>query len=174
MIVREIDIRNSPGSSELTAVIRRERDLNEYRLYFKIPQTYAGYLNLSGDPFLAALLLPSMALGERLVIERAPVSLKLLQSVDTIQDIYCQWFSRVKRIDVDAPIKLPADDQTRSMIGCFFTAGVDSFYSLLKNATNCSKDQEQISHLIFVNGFERIHKNREMLAHIRKKNSVCR
>lgn len=38
-------------------------------------------------------------------------------------------------------------------VGAFFTAGVDSFYSLLKNHRLCRND-DRISHVLFVHGFD--------------------
>jgi hypothetical protein len=100
-----------------------------------------------GDPFAAGLLVPSMFIGEDLRIE-APVSRKLISGVDRIQEILTTWNPALRRIQVSgAP---PVDEiSTRgsSTTGCFFSGGVDAWYTVCEH-------QPEISHLILVRGFD--------------------
>lgn len=103
-----------------------------------------------GDPFLAAFLLPCMFLGEALEIE-APVSLKLLQGLDTIQAIFKNWYpGSLSRVHVRAkPIttSTAAESGKPSAAACFFSGGVDSWYSVLTHL-------HEVSALITVKGFD--------------------
>ncbi|MDQ3934519.1 MAG: hypothetical protein M3340_07795 [Actinomycetota bacterium] len=111
-----------------------------------------GWLATGGDPLLAALLLPAMALGEELVIE-APVSAMLYRSAFTAMEIYAAWWGdRYRRV----PLRCgPAAAETRPRppgVGLFFTAGVDSYFSLLKDCENGGRrGHEPVSHLLFAN-----------------------
>jgi hypothetical protein len=88
-----------------------------------------------------------MFAGEDLHIE-APVSSRLLQSVPAIQKLICEWYRDFHTISA-ASTGLHEHAQTaeRSATGAFFSGGVDSVYTLVKN-------QAQISDLILVHGFE--------------------
>ncbi|MBI4320855.1 MAG: hypothetical protein HY675_20375 [Chloroflexi bacterium] len=103
-------------------------------------------LALDSNAFLAASLAPAMRLGGPLRIEGS-VSSRLLASVPKIQDILNLWDRQLKRVPVEGEV-MPAPRETRPRgVGCFFSGGVDSFYTLLKH-------QDEITHLIFVHGFD--------------------
>lgn len=93
------------------------------------------------DFLLPLALLPAMKAGAPL---RLPgrVSLRLLSSVQQIQDIYSMWESLFKRIPVEADTR-DRDAGRASGVACFFSGGMDSFHTLLKH-------QEEISHLIYL------------------------
>ncbi len=55
-------------------------------------------------------------------------------------------FQNLQRIGVDAEVRGGPSDLA-SGIACFFSGGVDSFYTLLKH-------REEITHIIFVHGFD--------------------
>jgi hypothetical protein len=105
----------------------------------------------TGDPFVAALLLPAMASGEDLEVA-APLSPRMLRNVGRVIDIYRAWGQGL------APIRvLSRGDATPgggSGAALCFTAGVDSFYSLLKSERSGGDDDSDISHLLFVHGFD--------------------
>lgn len=108
----------------------------------------------NGDPFVAALLLPAMRLGEQLEIN-SPVSRTLLSSVPRIQSIYKRWDPTLSKVAVKCPVRQEQPDAGRPRnVGLFFSCGVDSFYSLLNNIKNHAKDDDAIDDLIVVNGFD--------------------
>jgi len=99
------------------------------------------------EPFLAASLLLAMRAGEALQIPGV-VSPRLLEGVERIQDIFHVWDRRLKRVAVESlPGLRAAAASHRRGVACFFSGGVDSFYSLLKNAG-------EITALIFVHGWD--------------------
>jgi len=108
----------------------------------------------NGDPFVPALLLLAMRLGEQLEIN-SPVSRKLLGSVPRIQSIYKRWDPTLSEVADKSPIRQGerGADRPRN-VGLFFSCGVDSFYSLLRNIKNHAKDDDAIDDLIVVNGFD--------------------
>ncbi len=76
------------------------------------------------------------------------MSRRLLRSVDRIQDVYCRWVKGAQRIPVEAA-GVHEDPPVAGGVGCFFSGGVDSFYTYLKN-------RGEITDLVLVRGFDRI------------------
>ncbi len=115
----------------------------EYPIFFR---SGTSALTVTPESRITATLLPSMKVGSD-IVEGEPVSPKFLEAIDEIQDILCCWHSQFEKVDVRAT---PADKKTTPVggrVGCFFTGGVDSFYTLLKH-------KDEIDDLIFVHGFD--------------------
>ncbi len=127
-----------------------------FLLWYRFPLDYITAVSVGlNDAFLAALLTPAMALGERLKIEGA-VSGRLMQSLPLLQAIYQEWNADLSIISVDSSgLDLSAPDEGRARrVGLFFSLGVDSFYSLLKNNRDHPGDEKTIDDLIFVRGLD--------------------
>ena len=107
----------------------------------------------AGDALLAATLLPAMRLHEELEVADE-VSPRLLGASDTIQDIWTSWAHHVHPADppfARVPLRArtrdaPLFDAPRGR-ACFFTAGVDSFYTALAR-------RSELDALVFVHGFD--------------------
>ncbi len=95
---------------------------------------------------LAATLLPAMKLNLLLRLE-GTVSPKLLEGVSKIQEIFNTWDESYNLTKVIPETVSPAKNEDGRGIACFFSGGVDSFYTLLKN-------KEEITHIILVHGFD--------------------
>lgn len=158
MLVREIRVVDENDCCELKARIDFQTDWvwdgEPFFVWYRFPRSCRPYLDdQNGDPFLAALLAPAMVLGEDLQIE-APVSPRLMRSAHNIQEIYRCWNSNLHEVKVSAPIR--RSDQpscNHDRIGLFFSLGVDSSYSLLKNVER-APEAECITHLINITGFD--------------------
>src|SRR5262249_35028407 len=107
------------------------------------------------DAFVAALLTPAMALGERLRIEGV-VSGQLMQSLPLLQAIYQEWNEGLSIVSVDpSGLDYSTSSEGRARrVGLFFSLGVDSFYSLLKNNRDHPNDEKTIDDLLFVRGLD--------------------
>jgi hypothetical protein len=146
MRVTGIRLRPVADGSELSADIsglpgRR----NTFRLWFRLP---AGYLaHASAEPFLAALLPIGIVSGEPLEID-APVSGELLRNIRQFEAIWRRWEPSFRgcRVSTAGAYAPPAPGHGT---GCFFTGGVDSFYTLHRLIHRAAP----LSHLIFVRGF---------------------
>jgi hypothetical protein len=103
------------------------------------------------DFLLPLTLFHAMVTGSPL---RLPgmVSSRLFSAVPKIQDIFCFWSGRhtkrrePQRIPVDAEARRESIDRA-SGVACFFSGGVDSFYTLLKHL-------DEVTHLVLVYGFD--------------------
>lgn len=116
---------------------------SEMRLWFRVPASVNPAL--AADPFLAACLIPAMALGKSIEIE-SPISASLLCAADSVQNIFHNWFPELTRIPVSAD-PLSRSRERRGGIGCFFSGGVDSLYTFLKH-------EQEITTIVYVHGFD--------------------
>lgn len=84
------------------------------------------------EPWLALALLPAMSCGLDLEITQ-PVSARLLQNLPTIQAIFNTWDASYRKIKINAPAKSAPVYGGERKTGCFFSGGVDSFYTILNH-----------------------------------------
>lgn len=113
------------------------------RIWYKT----TGEVNMNSDLFLASTLVPAMKLGQDLHVAGG-ISNKLYNNIPEIQDILSTWYPDLKRIKVHAEFN--NHDHNFMMdrkVACFFSGGVDSFYTVLKHNT-------EITTLIYVRGFD--------------------
>ncbi|MDF3282250.1 hypothetical protein [Gordonia sp. N1V] len=102
-------------------------------------------LDSSATPWLAPTIPTAMWLSADLTIEGAvdPVA---LENAGKAQRVLAEWYPRhLAPADIHAhqgPTAPPADG-----VGCFFSGGVDSFYSALTHL-------DRLTHLVFVLGFD--------------------
>jgi hypothetical protein len=160
------DVQIVPGDvyCELRAWVESEHTPDElgwfasFPLWFRFPPWCEPFLDPdNGDPFLAALLFPAMLTDERLALP-VPVSPLLRRHVADIQDIYRSFDPRLARIAIETPpAETSRSDAPRTANALFFSLGVDSFYSLLKNERDRPGDVETISHLISIHGFDHLY-----------------
>lgn len=115
----------------------------EYHMQF----TASEDIGREADFLLPATILPAMRTGARLSLP-GEVSPRLLSTAPEIQDFFRLWDDeQFRRVPVDVAAREGADVGRASGVGCFFSGGVDSFYTLLKH-------REEVTHLIFVHGFD--------------------
>ena len=162
MRVSNIHVAESGDACELRGWVESDANPDDtdwfapFPLWWRYPAWCAPFLTeRNGDPFLAALLLPAMRMGERLHLD-APVSPRLLASILQIVTIYEAFDPRSTSIPVEAAARtepLPRDGSA-ARVGLFFSMGVDSSYSLLKNQRDHLDDQDTITHMISLHGID--------------------
>ena len=117
-------------------MIHEDRDTTEisanidgFRLWYRVPRSYA--VTDSGDPFLAAALLPAMRLGQKIEIDPdLSVSPQLLENLQTLQEIHHTWNPIFKIVPIEA--RTSPSRPLHSGVMSFFSGGVDSLYTFLK------------------------------------------
>jgi hypothetical protein len=92
-----------------------------------------------------------MGLGEDLEID-GTLSPRLLSGAGTAMDIYKAWRPRLSRVQVLGRSESPQTGGEMG-VGLTFTAGVDSFYSLLKAERAKDRRASPASHLLFIHDF---------------------
>lgn len=161
MRVRDIQVVSAADWCQIEGRVESEADPDDpywfepFVLWYRFPPWCHPYLDAdNGDPFLASLLVLAMCAGERLAIP-APVSARLLEAIPDIQAIYAAFDPEHAPVPVEAVARqspLPTAPDAAS--GLFFSMGVDSFYSLLKNRRDHPDDGKRVTHLLSVHGFD--------------------
>lgn len=114
----------------------------QHQIWFR---TSEGPIGIGLEPFVVAALLPAMAVGASLRV-RGSVSPRLVGSLPRVQEIFATWDRQLQQVPVDAHAG-PAPPAAPGEVGCFFSGGVDSWYSVLKR-------RAEVSTLVFVHGFD--------------------
>lgn len=83
------------------------------------------------EAFASALLVPSLDSGQELVFDQ-PLSSAWLSNCRQLLRIYKEWWGYDERMPVSPPGEVTAEGGSLKTALCF-TAGVDSFYSLLRS-----------------------------------------
>ncbi len=103
-------------------------------------------LTENAETILVFSILPCLSVRCNMRLD-CEISRQLLNSTSKIMDIYCAWDSSFNRIDIENAIPVEKDNPTENRVGVFFSGGVDSFYTLLRN-------RDDITDIIFVHGFD--------------------
>jgi hypothetical protein len=157
--MRLVDVtRTRPaGRVRLTGTIDKEGGKDRVELYFDYDglEPFVGH---DADAFAAAMLLPSMRVGEALEIE-PPISPQLYFNLPRIRDVFCTWWPEFRRIEIRTTARSVGYDTATPRAGTFFSGGVDSFYTLLKHRSCAGLLPAPLTHLIFMRGIEnRLHR----------------
>lgn len=97
------------------------------------------------DPFVPAALLRAMRDGLDLHVD-APVSERFLSSLPTLLDIFCSFEPLYRRPHITAESERRSR-QSAGVSAAFFSAGADSFYTVLKH-------RSELGALLFAHGFD--------------------
>jgi hypothetical protein len=98
------------------------------------------------DAFVPVGLLLGMALGMPVVVE-GPVSGPLVDDLRRVRREVLGLWDGLTDVPLEAPHRVPsAPPVGPGGVLCFFSGGLDSFYSLLSN--------RDVTHVVFVNGFD--------------------
>jgi hypothetical protein len=146
------DIRMNPEIlCELDAKVKL-RPTKSFDLFYRLPDELAKFLQVSADPFIAALLIPSMRLGQTLTVD-APASPTLLRTLPKIMAFYHSCDRRYKIIEVRTLQDRLESDPPSESEALFFSGGLDSFHALTK-LTEQNSETNNLTHLLFVHGFD--------------------
>lgn len=130
---------------------------SKYNIYYKCADTT---LAPKLESFIMTALIPSMK--RRLAIRaEGEVGPSFLGNIEKAQDVIRGWKPNYGRVEIKGvhPAAKPAPGGER--VGVFFSAGLDSFYSFIKN-------KDEISDLIFVHGFDMLLDDRTLRGRMSK------
>lgn len=98
------------------------------------------------EAFVALALLPAMS--RHIALHTAgSVCSGFSSNLGHVQEIMRAWDRRLVSVQITGPRRKLAARKRKKPTALFFSGGLDSFYSLVKN-------REDLSHLIFVHGFD--------------------
>ena len=132
-------------------------DLDGHQLWMRYPADCFDGLSHTADPWIALLLWPAMRLAQPLRID-APASVRLVEATDDLMAIMNCWDPRFERIAIQPRAVTDHQPGSSGITASFFSGGVDSFYTVLKNHAAQPVRHGTVSHLIFAHGFDiRLH-----------------
>jgi hypothetical protein len=131
-------------------------------LWFRFAGLSARCLTATGDPFLAGLLPIAVWHPGPLQIDNE-VSERLIHGAQQMVAIWRRWERGVRRLEIRAPA-VRRMGRRAAGVGCFFTGGIDSFYTVLKNL-EFEAGHAPITHLIFIRGYDEMPLENEPLYH---------
>lgn len=153
MRVHDIKTRSIDELVELSAIAVLSTG-KRFQPWFRFPKRYDPWA-YRGDPFLAGLLVPCMFAGETIHID-APVSQRLLEAVPRIQEVISDWDADCIQVEVSSSRTHRGSQGKPGASAVFFSAGVDSLYSLCKH-------RQEASHLVLIHGLENPVFDRDLL-----------
>jgi len=125
-------------------------------LWFTFPKSYGDYITDRADCFAASLLPLAMRCGENLEIH-GPLSPRLAHGMQEYQRIQNLWKpNEFKLIEINyTNLKMANAMNIAGGVGCAFSGGVDSFYTLWSHLPKHEKNPGyRISHCLMINGFD--------------------
>jgi len=102
----------------------------EHHIYYSTKNTE---LTESVESSIAATILPLMMSGGGRCEIRGAVSERFLTSIEQIQDIYYAWEPNSQKAAFTDGLYIVKKQPGKMGTGVFFSAGVDSFYTLLQH-----------------------------------------
>ena len=114
-------------------------------IYFEVDNKHIDLIAKDASPFLAAALPIAMKKNEAIEIEGS-TSKALMANTPKIMKILQSWDLGFDPVSISANVLTKYFKKSKN-VGCFFSGGVDSFYTYLKN-------KNKIDTLIFVHGFD--------------------
>jgi len=120
-------------------------------LWIEVEQELAPQASRSGNPFLVGLLPLAMALGEPLEIV-GPLDPVLLRNAYRVQRIWRTWYPELHMVALSGQGDAPA--ATPAAAAVFFSGGVDSFYTLLREDPHGPSPGQEVDDLILIAGMD--------------------
>ena len=130
-----------------------------HSVYFEVDTEHKNLIAKDASPFLAASLAIAMKKHEGIEID-GDISKHLMVNTSGIMKIIRGLGLGYSKISIHAKGLKKDLDKSRN-VGCFFSGGVDSFYTYLKN-------KNKINNLIFVHGFDISVKDKHLYRKVEK------
>ena len=159
MIIHHPDISSKDGKLTVSARIEFKTPLPSMpeKLWFEFPEEWSDLVTDRADSFLSTMLLVAMRHGENIIEVRGEVSPRFLIGINEYQMAFCMWpIWRFKPIRIECESLIPTSTENgRDIVMSAFSGGVDSFFTLKSYLPgNGLPKSVQISHLLFVHGFD--------------------
>lgn len=162
MIISNIQVIQTKKYTSLSADMQFANEKSE-RMFIQVPTKYKDFLFNDASPFLAATLLPCMKQKENITV-KGTVAKSQMQMLQKIMQTVIDWNVGFTRIEIK--VDGVTNEKTHpKYCGCFFTAGVDSFYTFLKN-------KKSITHLLLIHGCDIPLKDKTFFTEVHKRISI--
>jgi hypothetical protein len=138
LLIGNISINQEDGFNVLSA------DVDGDLIFFKVPDKFPLYIN--AEWFIGISLLEAMVSQRDIEVDAGvAVSRVFYDRLSELQTIYAKWNPKLKKIALNC--ELSDHDKQFTHIGSFFSAGVDSSFTLIAK-------RDEITHLVMLRGFD--------------------
>lgn len=144
MIIKNIHLLSDNTHTTLSADLSF-RDEKFQKMFFRVENKYKNFICADASPFLASLLLPCMKRQENIII-KGTVSRRLIITLPKIMEVVEKWDVGFKKISLKVD-RTSKDTKKSKASGAFFSGGVDSFYTYLKN-------KKEVTHFVLIHGWD--------------------
>ncbi|SFM48474.1 hypothetical protein SAMN05421880_1183 [Nitrosomonas nitrosa] len=163
MQINDLSHKEENGYQVLSAsVIWEDNDWSEQQVFFRYRVDKSYIVSDNYHPFLLAVLIPALRYGERRIKINGSICPWFRDNLYTLMAYYINWywykFARKREdkrlIEIEAVLQKKGY-QKPARTAAFFSAGVDSLYTVRRNQLNVPKEHAgSIKDLIFVHGFD--------------------
>lgn len=157
LLISNVKLLFHNGCKELSATVDGDR------IFFRVPEGFD--LFSVAECFIGIALLEAMISNRNLVVDEVAISSKLYNSLIDIQEIYSCWNPNLKIVEIEA--STTSEIASYKNTGSFFSAGVDSTHTLLRNS-------EDITHLIIFRAFDTGNDKASWEARLKKQESFAK
>ncbi|HML94127.1 MAG TPA: hypothetical protein PKC29_01725 [Thermodesulfobacteriota bacterium] len=159
MIIHHPEISSKDGKLTVSAGIEFDPTVPGMpeRLWFEFPEDCGDLVTDRADAFLSTMLLVAMRRGEKVIEVRGKVSPRFLIGINEYQTAFCIWpVWRFEPVRIECESLVPAGAENGpDIVMSAFSGGLDSFFTLKSFLPgNGLPESVQISHLLFVHGFD--------------------
>ena len=135
-------------------VVYDDRPRKPEQYWFEVPEKYADSLGVSGNPWLAWLLPLAVTRREPLRL-CLPVDPILFTNASRLMRIWTGWYPSLRIVPIQAEVKSVDSSPAPAETAAFFSGGVDSFYTVLRNKEMSDRSAfPAIDRLLCVRGFD--------------------
>lgn len=158
MKLLSVDKAISPDFAEnirLTGNFSRD-DGREFSIWFEVPKEIESDVSRSGNFWLLCMLVYAVETGENVELN-VPVDSALVENVKGLLMQWKSWYPHVNDVEVIAPVSgfRQDDHRGRRKVAAFFSGGVDSYFTALRNCPELVEDAVgRVDELIYVHGFD--------------------
>ncbi|MES2306638.1 MAG: hypothetical protein V4558_14100 [Gemmatimonadota bacterium] len=159
MKLTRVELRTSPiGLARrrlVGEVVFRDSPSQREEIWFDVPDSLGDQLSVTGNPWLACLLPLAVTLKEPLEL-CLPVDPALREGVDALMQVWKGWYPGVAEpVAIETDLLPAGTPDFTARTGTFFSAGLDSFYTLLRHEPGGGAHHRlQIDDLITIWGFD--------------------
>jgi len=153
MILHRVEKKVDSDWVRLCGYVTADHLDGEQEIYFQFKKEHADHVVDHADPFIPILWIECLEFQDTLKTE-LPVSKKLYEGIQEIELAFADWYSGLHYAKVDIPNRVQRPRSNEENAGSTFSAGVDSWYTFLRNRERRLDYKNPINHLLMMAGYE--------------------
>jgi hypothetical protein len=152
--LNDVKIERTDGRVRLVGVMERASGERLPDVWFEYPEEYADFVRADADVFAPIMLVTSMLQGEAFETDLS-ISGTMASELGRVQATLATWFPDTMTA---RPPKLTTvmdkEPSVSEKTGVFFSAGVDSWYVVLRDRAGEGGRPGRVTHLVYIRGVE--------------------